>query len=116
MLRSVRRSRISLTSKTTRKTTMKTKTKKTMIKKAAGHETKKEYRVRSFMSNVNKLDTRVHRQTHDETFGTVALVKAAYEDTKTNRRSFSVKNSKVLKSGRYSFAGLRNKLLEAYAD
>ena len=113
MLRSVRRRKTSLTSKN-KETTMKTK--KTMIKKAAGHETKKEYRVRSFMSNVNKLDTRVHRQTHDETFGTVALVKAAYELGSNGKRSFSVRNSKILKSGKYSFAGLRNKLLEAYAD
>lgn len=95
---------------------MKTKTRqKTMIKKAAGHETKKEYKVRSFMSNVNKLDKFVHRQTHDETFGTVSLVKAAYEFGSNGKRAFSVKNSKVLKNGRYSFAGLRNKLLETYA-
>lgn len=95
---------------------MKTKTRqKTMMKKAAGHETKKEYKVRSFMSNVNKLDKFVHRNTHDETFGTISLVKAAYEDGSNGKRSFSVKNSKVLKSGRYSFAGLREKLLESYA-
>ena len=71
---------------------------------------KYEYQVRSFMSNVNRLDKRVHRQTHSEKFGTVELKKAACE-TVNGKRVFAVKRSPVLKSGSYSFAGLQKRLL-----
>ena len=71
---------------------------------------KHEYQVRSFMSNVNKLDMWVHRQTHSEKFGTVVLKKSALE-SKSGKRVFAVKNSPVLKSGSYSFGGLRERLL-----
>lgn len=69
-----------------------------------------KYSVESFMTNVNKLDKFVHLQTHSEKFGTVKLLKAAYE-TKNGKRMFSVKNSPVIKSGSYSLGGLRKKLL-----
>lgn len=69
-----------------------------------------QYRVNSFMSNVNKLDMYVHRQTHDENFGTVKLVKSASENN--GKRKFSVKNS-IIRSGSYSYAGLKAKLLDA---
>ena len=71
---------------------------------------KHEYQVRSFMSNVNRLDKRVHRQTHSEKFGTVELKKAACESL-NGKRVFAVKRSPVLKSGSYSFAGLQKRLL-----
>ena len=73
---------------------------------------KYEHRVRSFLSNVNKLDMRVHRQTHDAQFGTVVLKKAAWE-SRSGKRVFAVKGSPVLKSGSYSLGGLRAKLLGA---
>ena len=73
---------------------------------------KYEHRVRSFLSNVNKLDMRVHRQTHDTQFGTVVLKKSAWE-SRSGKRVFAVKGSPVLKSGSYSLGGLRAKLLGA---
>lgn len=69
-----------------------------------------KYAVASFMSNVNKLDKNVHKQTHSEKFGTVKLVKAATE-SKNGKRMFSVKNSTVVKSGSYTLGGLREKLM-----
>lgn len=80
--------------------------------KVTEKQMKHEYQVRSFMSNVNKLDKWVHKQTHSEKFGTVVLKQSAAE-SRSGKRVFSVKNSKVLKSGSYSFAGLRDRLLAA---
>lgn len=85
------------------------KVKNTMKKNAV--ETKNEYRIRSFMSNVNKLDMLVHRQTHSETFGTVKLIKAAYENN--GKRKFSVSKSKLIPSGAYTFSSLRTKYFDA---
>lgn len=74
------------------------------------NQKKHEYAVRSFMSNVNKLDKYVHRQTHSEDFGTVILKQSASE-SRSGKRVFAVKNSPVLKSGSYSLSGLRDRLL-----
>lgn len=70
------------------------------------------YMIESFLSNVGKLDKFVHRQTHDEQFGTVRLVKAAYE-SKYGKRIYSVSKSKLIPSGSYTIGGLRKKMLEA---
>lgn len=61
-----------------------------------------EYNVRTFMSNVDKLDKYVHTQTHSD-LGSVRLVKAAYENK--GKRKFAVK-SNVIRSGSYTRAGL----------
>lgn len=61
-----------------------------------------EYNVRTFMSNVDKLDKYVHTQTHSD-LGSVRLVKAAYENK--GKRKFAVK-SNVIHSGSYTRAGL----------
>ena len=63
-----------------------------------------EYNVRTFMSNVDKLDKYVHTQTHSD-LGSVRLVKAAYENK--GKRKFAVK-SNVIQSGSYTRAGLMN--------
>ena len=69
-----------------------------------------KWSVESFMSNVNRLDKTIHKQTHSERFGTVKLVKAATE-SKNGKRMFSVKNSSAVKNGRYTLGGLREKLM-----
>ena len=69
-----------------------------------------KWAVESFLKNVNKLDKFVHTQTHSEKFGTVKLVKAAIE-SKNGKRMFSVKNSSVVKNGRYTLGGLRERLM-----
>ena len=68
------------------------------------------YQVYSFMSNVNKLDKVYHKQTHSEKFGTVKLVKSPTE-SKNGKRMLSVKNSSVVKNGRYTLGGLRERLM-----
>lgn len=67
-----------------------------------------EYNVRSFMSNVDKLDKYVHTQTHSD-LGSVRLVKAAYENK--GKRKFAVK-SNVINSGSYTRAGLMKAFLD----
>ena len=69
-----------------------------------------KWTVESFLKNVNKLDKFVHTQTHSEKFGTVKLVKSATE-SKNGKRMFSVKNSSVVKNGRYTLSGLRERLM-----
>jgi len=60
--------------------------------------------VNRFLRNVSKLDLAVHTKTSDATLGTVSL----YCNARVNngKRLYSV-SSKVIKSGRYTAAGLR---------
>lgn len=86
------------------------KTKKT--KKSVNMETVAEFKIASFMTNVNKLDEFVHRQTHNKDFGTVRLVTPAWE-AKNGKRKFAVSKSPVIRNGTYTLGGLRKALLEA---
>lgn len=74
-------------------------------------ETKNEYKLRSFMSNVNKLDMYVHRRTHSDIFGTVKLVKSALENK--GKRKFSVSKSELIPSGSYTYSTLKTKFADA---
>lgn len=70
------------------------------------------FQVKPFLRNVSKLDMYVHKQTHHPDFGTVRLVKSAYE-TGTKRKFAVMGNSKYLIPGSYTFDRLRESLEDA---
>jgi hypothetical protein len=63
-----------------------------------------------FLRNVSKLSWGGHsNEIHDEKFGNVRIVTEA-ADARNGRRVFSVSKSQVIPSGKYSFAGLRERI------